>query len=564
MKIVRFDKQAVTVGLNWHMVEEQNERKAIAIALKDEVKYASAASGDEKNNRKKIKKVCVVKNTDMCSVGFWVTGLKIKGSLGPSGAALLGVANQNRTNTSGMQSSGLEDDVWLLVERLGDDEYWVVFINKGLPMPGGDILSTKEGVRSFLGQDGLLELPLKLFTTDLDVQDFAPPKAQVVSQGFLELTKGVKPSRGALKQATGVDPVVIAIIGGFLVLVGGFFGWSSYDKAQKTKAAQLAASNEAAKQNQQIEAEKKSYVDGVRQAVLTALDQGVASVDSALSVPATQELVTAWIDMTKSVPLEHSGFDLTRIECVLETPEQPLCTVFLTRGEWGVNRIFLQDFPQATLIGNDATYSLRGPILLKKEPNWKGLPSADKFNMGLVSDLQIISKIGVSFNQTASQDIVQAITLPPPPAEILSRMDPNAVNIEPPPVNLGVAKGNLTLTGQGTWQAEGVGIDLDRAGISALSMNLAFEGSSWQMQFDYFIRTLPSPQLPTVLGPDGPIVTAFPEKYRHLTAGEATGSLVEVSVVSEAEARAKAEAEALNEVKRPEDEDIKIGLPSSQ
>lgn len=558
MKIVKFDKQVVSVGLNWHWVEEDNNRKALVKALKDEISFGASSGAKDNEVKESIKKACILRYIDMASVGFWVESSKgVRGGLGPAGAGLLALANQERINaSSSAQSSGLEDDVWLLIETLSEDEYWIVFVNKGLPMPGGDIITSLEGVRSFLGQDALQEMPLKLFTTDLNVQDYAPPKAQVVSQGFVELIKNIKPSKAQLKPVSGIDPIVVAIILGFVLIVAGFFGWSWYDKNQKQKAAAASAAQQAQAQSAQFEAEKRGYVESVQQAVLTALDQGVASVDGALSSPATKEVINAWLELVGSIPLEHSGFNATRAECVLEG-EEPVCTVHLTRGDWGINRIFLQDYPQATLVGNDATYVLRGPPLIKREANWKTLPSADRFNVGLVSDLQIISKAGVSFNQTASQDIVQKIEMPAPPANVLSRMDPNAVNIPPSPVNLGVAKGQLSLSGSGLWQAEGFNVTLDRPGLGAMTFNVTLPAQTWQMQLNYFIRTLPSPQLPVVLGPDGPINTPFPEKYRHLTAGEATGGLAEVAI--------EVPEEKVEEVSEtaPVDEDIQIGLPDA-
>lgn len=550
-KIVKLKDTSVVIGLEWELLEGASERRAQRDILK-------------KNPG--VKAGVLVRSADIAVIGLMAPGQK-KPSV-PSGAALLALANQDAQARVTGQSSSIEDNQWIVIERLGEDEFWVVDIKDGVPLPGADFVGSYDKVRTYL--DDMLEgAGFKVFTSDPAIQELVDQKAMVVPSGAAEIIAELeKPARGNLKTVSGVDPVIILVIVGFLAIVGGFFAWDYFKKMSQQRAAQQQAAARASEDARRLAAEKAGYVESIEKAVLEALDQGVNTVNASLQTPSPGQVVDAWLGMVEALPMDHSGWTLERADCALETPEKPLCTVNLKRSAEGINRILLEDFPEAIISGDTATYVVRGPDLKPRTSDWHQVSSAHGMLVGLVSDLQFVRTVGLSYNQSESKDITQAVAMPTPPATVFKPGDTQQ-NTPPGPVNTGMAKGQLGLSGAGLWQVRGLAPLFERGSISALTLTVTLGGAgthAWQLQTDYFVRSLPSPVLPVVIGPDGPITVAFPDKHKGLISREPVqGGVASSQATAPAEpgtpgtpSDAGVEAPAA-----PSDEPLSIGLPEA-
>lgn len=499
-KIVKINGMPVVVGLEWEPLDsEVSERKAIR---------------DIMSKNKGVKSGVLVRSADIAVLGLLPK--EDKKTSAPSAAALVAYANQDVVNTATGQSSSIEDNQWIVVERLGEDQYWIVEVKDGVPLPGSDTVGSLERIRTYLSDDMMDGTSFKVFTTDEDVQNLVSASATIVPKSFADVVAGVKPSRAGLKTMSGVDPTIVIVIIAFLVIVGGYFAWDSYQTKRKAEIAQATAAANASQQAQKLKAEKAGYEQAVRQAILTALEKGVAQVNTALETPTPASVLESWVEMAETRPMTHSGWNMTRMECAMETPEKPACTVYLERGPYGINRVLLEDYPDVQFDGDGASYVLRGPDLGKRTADWKPLPNANALMIGLMSDLQFIKNSGISYSQAASKEIVQAISMPPAPPSIAKLAGAEEKAVAPPPVQLGVAQGQLGLSGTGLWQIRGLSRLLDRNGLAATTLQITFSGqdSGWRLENEYFLRSLPAPVLPVIVGADGPITAQLPAKYQ--------------------------------------------------
>ncbi len=508
-RIIKLQETQVVIGLEWFLLDardakekQMSERRAVQKVLKENAG---------------VKAGIVVRSADTAVLGLMSKGQKKPAA--PSGAALLALASQEAQAKVTGQSSSIEDNQWLVVERLSEDEFWLVELRDGVVVPGSDFVGSFERIRQYLDET-LEDAGFKVFTTDLDIQSLISHRlVNHVGRSAAEIISDLeKPARGNLKTLSGVDPTMLLVIAGFFVVVLGFFGYDYFTKMQKERQLREQAAARQGQEAMRKKQETEKYVADVKAAILTALDTGVNNVNAALQTPSSRESMGAWVTLIEGIPMNHSGWDTQRVECLMETPEKPVCTVFVKRGAAGINRILLEDYPDAQLNGDEASYVLRGPDLTVRGADWNQLDSANGFMMGLISDLQIIRNTGISYNQTESKDIVQPVSLPTPPASLFKPGADKAA--APAPVNTGVSKGDLGLTGDGLWQLPGLAGMLDRNGIGVKGINVDVkaEKQAWQLQTEYFIRSLPSPVLPVIVGPEGvgAITVELPEKYKNL------------------------------------------------
>ena len=503
-KTVKLNNVSVVIGLEWELLDAgASEHKAKRDILK---------------RNPGVKAGVLVRSVVAAVLGLLPPSQK-KPSV-PSGAALLALANQQAQLRGSVQSSGVEDNQWIVIERLGEDEYWVVDIKDGVPLPGSDFVGDLDKVRNYLA-DTVGGTNFKVFSSDEVVLRLAGLDTTTVHRGAGDIIADLeKPSRANLKPLSGLDPVVLIVIAAIVVGLVGYFGWAAYEKQARAQAAQMAAAQRATADARKLSEEKKNYVAAIEAAVIQALDAGVANVDAALQTSSPEEVLMAWSGMVEAVPLDHSGWATDRIECALESPTQPVCTVVLKRTPLSINRILLEDYPDAEIVANEASYVIRGPELVPRVANWSQLGNARALMIGLMSDLQFVRSTGLNYSQGESQDITQAVTLPAPPPSLFKPGDPKQATA-PAPINTGVAKGQLGLSGQGLWQLQGLSTLIDQQGVAVVSLTVSLTGvdQTWNAEAEFFLRSLPAPVLPVIVGPDGPISVALPERYKALAGG---------------------------------------------
>lgn len=527
-EIIKIGKQSVVAGMTWDILNDKlPERKAIRKFLKENagIKYG-----------------VVVSSVTHKAIGVIPAGMKKLNA--PSGAALLALAHNEsnaKANSSYQQSTtSMEENQWLVIEKLDEDKYWIVEIRDGIVIPESDIIGTLEDVQTQIEMAIEDNTSFRVYTTSSEVKAHVPSGITVQPYNAEALFDRVdKPGRADLKTFSGVDPVLVGVVGGIILVGAGYFGWSFYQEATKKEQAALQASQRAKEQAAKLKTEQEKYKQAVEKAILDALDKGVTAVTSSLQTPSPKDVVDSWVTLIENIPFDHSGWQTTDVSCSMETPQKPICEVRLKRTVYGINRILLEDFPQVIIDGDNATYQVRGQDLLLRESNWSALANAEVFNRGLLSDLQFFRHAELNYTQGASKDIVQEVKVPEPPASLLEAargakkaIAPTDKLPKPSPVNTGVGKGDLAFSANEVWRLRGMVDVLNIPSVQATNLDLKVQYSqmSWSMKTNFFIRTSVEPTLPTVVTADGNVTVQMPEKYKAIFAGgEASGGVVATS-----------------------------------
>lgn len=520
-EIISLNGKSVVVGLDWDLLNvKSNERKAVREMMK-------------KNPG--VKAGVVVNGTTRSVIGMMGVGQKRPSA--PSGAAILAFVNgQELAAANGRQSSSVEETNWVVIQKLPDseDRYWLVEIREELPMPATDKIYSLEEVRNHLeaslaGED---TLNLRIYTKDDEIFTIIPAGFKHWPESAFDLIeKWNKPSKANLKNLSGIDPVVFSVVGAGILLIAGYTGWNYYQDTVKKKMMSQQAAAQEKERIEQNEKTKQQYLAEVEKNALQALDQAVEAVNKGLATAHPAEVMQSWVELVESVPLNHSGWDTTGVECSMETPQIPICKISMKKGSYSTIRILKDDYPGVEIEGDAASYSLRGSELKLRTADWNGMESRDEFASSLISDLQYFTHGGVNFNQGASQEITQQITLPPPPT-LIDQAQAEAGTQKPPEpgiVNTGVALGQLAISGSNVWRFKGMSESLERQGLTVNSMSITINSTGdmgWTLQSEFLIRSLPSPVIPTIVTPHGNVTVKLPEKYKNLVSGkEAQGGI---------------------------------------
>lgn len=520
MEKIRLGELEVAGGLSWASLPfDVPEKKGMAEFM----------AGKGKGSTRGL----VVRSAGISVVGY--VKPKEKNLKLPSAQALLALANQRTIEETGGLSSGAtgEEHNWIVIEKLDgeDDKYWFGAVKNGVPVPSGDILGTKDEVIQEMNH--LLDASPNfiVYTKDKDVRFNALASVDVQDKSFSELVAGIPASKAKTNLFNVGALIAIAVILGMFVLIAAWWGYSVWAEKKALEEAQLASAKQAAAQAAQADQEKKGYEQTVRDSMLTSLKLGIDEVSAALSAPSPPATVSAWRDIVYNIDLYQSGWNLKEIACVMDNVGVPSCRVSVDRGAGGVNSLLLSDHPDAVIEDTKAFYVVTGQAPSKRATSFSALGSSSDFTSGIVSQLQMLRPVSIEHDVQASKDIVKDITLPPPPPTLASALpggtDPNAP-APPLQIQLGAATGMGTIRGNQLWQLTGIADLLDTAGVRVKDVTLnvspgSLDNVGWVLSFDYFVRTLPQPILPSVPLGETVVTVDLPAEYRAQTAVQAGG-----------------------------------------
>ena len=504
MKLVRFKNTSAIINLDWHALPaDQSERSALKAIM-------------EQN--KGVKAGVIVKYGGVTLIGLGPTNAKVIS--GPSAAAWLSMANQKAQDqgNAGMPStgSGSAND-WVLIENLGDQQYWVAVIRDGVPLPGMDVVVERD-LALDIAREAVETAPFVVFSPDESIRNDVPAGTIVDARGFADLVQGVKPGKAAMRAISGVPVKVLAAVAGLLVLGLLWMGYSWYAEKKKQEELAQRAAADAAMAAKQQSADKAAYAVSVKKAVIDALEKGEKDLNIALKSPSADEAIASWVGLIANVSVNQNGWAITNFECAFESDGSPSCKVNLTRQENGINRMLFQDHPDAVLEGDAASFVIKGSPTSARSGRFQDLERAKSFNLDFISDLQMLHFANVNYTITESKDVTAAVTMPPIPASIFKPGDTKQAAPAPGPVKMGVASGDLTFSGSEVWQLEGLREFLRRDNVSVKSLTVGMSDitpAQWSLAGAYHIKNAPEPVLPVIVGPDQQMIQVdLPEKYR--------------------------------------------------
>lgn len=413
-------------------------------------------------------------------------------------------------------SSSEYDQVWLIIEKIAEGQYWFLMVRDGVPLPGTDIVIDYQNAVQLM--DEAINKQVVVFSNDAEIREQANNAGpyKVEEKSFDELVAGVRSTKALIKPLSGVSSAIILTLL-LIVLAGGlFWGWSAWQKHQKQQAAQLAAQQASAEQARKLAQDQAAYDLAVREAVIAALKSGMAKVDATLVSPSAPDVVDAWVDIVENTSINHAGWDVSGFECLFEEGK-PKCTISLARGQYGINRLLLEDHPDALLEGDKASYVVLGSEKPSRSTTFRELPQASEFTADFISELQFLHLAEVTYNLGESKEMTEAVKMPPMPASMFK--PGKTAEVAPSgAVQLGVASGTLTLSGAKLWQLRGLRPLLGGLNLAALTNSIAATRAAtgaWTLTVNYSIRTRPQPVLPAQLDSKGqPLIVDLPAEYR--------------------------------------------------
>lgn len=508
MRRITLGGHETLIELDWDTLDpSKGERQGIARMLKSQ-------------QHKGCRFAVVMRSSEETALGFVPADEKMRPRL-PSAAAILAKASQQQMLSGGTDSSlnTTQEPAWnwIVIEPLEGDLFWMVAILKGAPVPSTDVTGPRETIielaREFQHQSDLV-----VHTTHDDIRHELQMTGRVSEQGFAQLAESVineKHSDTVPKQIGGLRlPLFLAVLAA-AAIVGGLMVFSHWHalhikELERLRAQALTLANRRA----HIESERK-YEDAVRQAVNQALKDGQAKIDKAMATPAPGFVAAEWASIVNRVDLDQASWSLTGIDC-RATAQKQVCQVSLARNGLGIDRLLLQRHPDATIQGDAASFVLTLDSPPAREASMATLPTSQDMTMGVTSDLQLLQRAGLSYQEGASKEITQTVTMPPAPATNFKPGSPQ--NAAPAPViRMGVATGTLSASGKGLWQMQGFAHYVDRTNISIeqLSVKLADGAvSGWSVNGTYYVRSAPTPTLPLIKSGDQVIALTLPPEFR--------------------------------------------------
>lgn len=506
MEKIRLEDMELIAGVEWTALPaELPEKKALAEYL----------------SKSKAKRGVVLRYHGVTVVG------RVDGKPGkvPSATALLALASQKSIEESGMSSSDATTDEhnWIVIEPISgeQDKFWMGAVKNGVPLPGGDIVGTRHKVIEEMLDIITTNSNFTVFTLDKEVRYNALGQVNVLEKRFVDLIRGVPTKKAQMPLFSIAAILAVVVFGLAFVLIGGWLAFSKWDEKQRAEAARLAALQQQKAQAAQVAANEKLYENEIKKAVLKGLEEGMSDIKTTLESSSPLSTIQAWRDLIYAVDLDQSGWELQRADCFVEE-NVPKCNIVLRRGEMGVNRMLLEDHPDAVITGDDATYVVASQQALSPRGiNMHAMGSGIDFEKSILSELQMLRSLDITHQVAQSKDVVKEVKIPAE-ATVLSKASEVAPGAAPEPpkpisVQLGFGSGTLSISGKQLWQMMGVAKYIDGANVRVkdMTVNLAqAESSAWTVNTDYLVRTLPQPVIPVVRIGEKNVIVPLPEEYK--------------------------------------------------
>lgn len=470
VQILTMSKNKWIVGLEWERLGEEDTKAAIR-------------SSAEKNG---------------CDFGLLVDynektaiGLSPSNFKGVSAAEALAYANQIELNKKDISNYSPD---WIVIEDLGDDKFWMGVIKNGLPAPGYDVIlnitEIKENVVELLYDDTFL-----IFSTSTEVQAIFNSIKIIEPKNLTDLTEQTR-TKSNFKKYRGIPPGVIYGAVAAMFLAGAtYFAFEHLEGQELIQEALRAQEREAEMQRQkQIEYEQKIKDFEAKK---IALEQEAKNkVIHGLSGNPSQ-MLNAWYHAVGNTEIGTHGWDLTKVSCYYQATEQPkkfACDYLFKRQGLSTNRMFIEDYPDAKLDGDNAVVSRNIPISPASLVNpdisvINSLKGANNWNADMISQLQLLKLVNIDYKFNASNEITFEIPALPLSPQEEAQGAPLRV---PTQQSLGVAQGTLNVTGRDFDFVKEFAdnVNFYGTGLRKVDFNIGNAGQiSWDATFDYFIST---------------------------------------------------------------------------
>lgn len=472
MQTIEIKNKKWTVGLEWEILPGE-------ASFKEEAKEIAEKTSSNFG--------VVIEHDGQFSIGL----SKKVNPKNPSANLYLALANQEKR----LSDSGNYYPDWIVVEEVGDDKYWMAIIKNGIPTPQSDaildITTVKDRIIDLLVND-----TFTIYSTCIEIKALFDGQKEIIESNLNELTAEVTTKIKFMKLRGIPDSVIKAGIGlavMFGLLYVGYTVMDGRDLAEKQRLFQEKQQEEQKKK----EEEYKKALDAWKVQVEQNEKNSKANIKLAMRVnPAG--IVSAWYDLVGGIETGTHGWTLGKVECYVDDktesqkPETS-CDILFNRTGLSTNRMFLQDYPDAILKGDQALVKRKVVIDDKfiSEPNdslISSLYKAKNWGFDMISQLQLLKIVNIEHEIKPSASITYLV--PAKPLSPAEQQTGQKANVEEQKT-IGYAKGQITIKNDNFELMKEVVDNVDFKGVSV--RKATFEPKSlgevnWTIQLDYYVQ----------------------------------------------------------------------------
>lgn len=496
--VIEIDGKDYLVGLNWQVVS----------------RAGAAQKKDLKEKKKETGQAFafLINGADVSAVG-----LSHKKNSCISAAALFAQANQESLSKASFADANIKKN-WLIVEKLSSGKFWLCAVADGVPVPGTDVVDDFNVISAKIAD--LLDIldSTEIFSTNSQIQEYVAEVSPAKNRRFEDIISEIPAAKLKSIKMLKIGSVPAPIFWGLAIMVLGVGGYHAYDwyhgdkvqrdKLKKQKIEEMNRQSAAAQADSQKSREAQEIN---RQKIEQAL-KGVA--DSLMQNPL--EVAMEWEKRIGDLPITQGGWSMNAVGCTVQD-----CTVQVMRTPLGNNAFLLERFPMAVIEGDTASY---GPITMNvssRQTALTGLPLPGEIISGLVSESQIVNSMpgqNLKIKVGTAADMTYVPVAPPPPTK---PGEPPGELRDLPPAVLGIARGEITVSGTGLWQLRDIGKTLSRPGVGIEKLAVLVpqdlsSGVTWTLTGYYYVATGEGPSLERGIGKREGVATstalAVPEK----------------------------------------------------
>lgn len=471
MQILKMSGQKWIIGLEWETLPGEN-------TLKEELTEAA--------ERDKTSYGVVVSHNENYSVGLSLTHPK-----GTSASHALALANQASLNNTDSINQNYPD--WIVIEEIpGTEKFWLGVIKKGLPAPFYDIISDITELK-----DHVIELmyddTYRIFSKSSEIIAIFGSMKTVENQSITDLTANFK-EKSKFKKIRGIPPGFVYAGAALIILSGIGFGVyqqiEGRDIAEKAASFQLQKDAEIAQKKLTYEKDMKTYE--TKKAQLEN-DAKLKVIHGLAGNPI--HMLNAWYQAVGNMEVGTHGWKMTDVSCYYKLDQVNsvfACDYLFKRTGLSTNRMFLEDFPNAKIDGENAVFTQIVPIdsnsiMAPDISVINTLKGANNWSASMISQLQLLKVVNIDYAIGNSAEVQYEVPAEPlTPEEREKGVAPRTAVMK----SLGVAQGSLQVKGENFDFVKEFADNVNFYGTGLRKVDFKISGLgkiSWNTHFDYFI-----------------------------------------------------------------------------
>ncbi len=418
--------------------------------------------------------------------GFSLVGLLEKNiKRGKNALALLSFANQ-------LELSRNEDDFfkdWIVIEPVGDDEYWLGVVKHGLPAPGFDIIISFDKLKRMI-LDLLQVDTYRIYSKDLNVAAALQGTKEIFTLDINDLTREVSATYKVVKLTGLPNSVLYLMIGTVFTasaLGAAYYFYDEYESNRQIQLAQEQMQNNILNQQMQTQNDILSYQNNV--------DSIKKQTIEALKAPFRYEqpiILSNIVSVLGNVKFGTNGWLIKSANCqAFVDGKVGSCTVVYSRTTIGTNKMIKSEIPDILINGDEATLIL--PLIgenvdLNGANDFDKVKTTDDFVIETVSQLQTLMFGGMGVVIEPSQEIT--FQGPPKPLTEEQKQQGLTVPIQET-IGTGVSGGFVKISGENLTLLNDMGGAVSWNGMVADKVDITFDNNlnaRWDIYLKYYIK----------------------------------------------------------------------------